>query len=56
MFTIYAFCREVDDIADGLHDTKTFKIKKLNLWKEEINKIFKKSSLDTSLKENLIIQ
>ena len=34
MFAIYAFCREVDDIADGLHDTKTFKIKKLNLWKE----------------------
>ena len=35
MFAIYSFCREVDDIADDLHNSKAFKIKKLNQWKKK---------------------
>ena len=53
MFSIYAFCREVDDIADDLKSSKTSKEKKLKLWKKDIEKIFKKSSLNTSLKREL---
>ncbi len=53
MFAIYAFCREVDDIADNLRDSKALKEKKLNIWKKDIGKIFKNSSLDTSLKREL---
>ena len=34
MFAIYAFCREVDDIADNLQIQKLLKIKKLNGKKE----------------------
>ena len=53
MFAIYAFCREVDDIADNLKALKDIKQKKLNLWKKEINNIFKSSLLDSSLKREL---
>ena len=53
MFSIYAFCREVDDIADDLKSSKTSKEKKLKLWKKDIEKIFKRSSLNTSLKREL---
>jgi len=39
MFAIYAFCREVDDIADG-HDNPEIKCAKLNLWREEIDDLY----------------
>ena len=53
MFAIYSFCREVDDIADDLNNSKALKEKKLNQWKRDINKIFKKSSLNTNLTREL---
>ena len=53
MFAIYAFCREVDDIADDLKSSQTVKKKKLYQWKKDINKIFKNSLLNTSLKREL---
>jgi len=39
MYAIYAFCREVDDIADE-GGTKTEKIAGLAAWREEIDRIF----------------
>ncbi len=53
MFAIYAFCREVDDIADSLTNSKALKEKKLGQWKKDIGKIFKRFSLDTCLKREL---
>ena len=42
MFSIYAFCREVDDIADSLTNSKALKEKKLGQWKKDIEKKFLK--------------
>jgi phytoene synthase len=39
MFAIYAFCREVDDIADG-EDTPEIKRAKLQRWREEIDNLY----------------
>ncbi len=39
MFALYAFCREVDDIADG-PGTAADKLSKLAAWRSEINRIF----------------
>ena len=39
MFTIYAFCKKADSIADS-HELKKKKIKKINELRKEINKIF----------------
>ncbi|MFP6710929.1 MAG: presqualene diphosphate synthase HpnD [Rhodospirillales bacterium] len=39
MFAIYAFCREVDDIADGDEKPST-KREKLDLWRDEINSLY----------------
>ena len=39
MFAIYAFCREVDDIADG-DDTPDGKRSKLSAWRTEIGRIY----------------
>ena len=38
MFSIYAFCRIVDDIADEIKN-KRLKIEKLKSWKKKINDI-----------------
>ena len=35
MYAVYAFCREVDDIADG-QDPETKKLEELNKWRREI--------------------
>ena len=40
MFAIYAFCREVDDIADGEESSK-IKLKKLQYWREQIYDLYK---------------
>ena len=45
MFSLYAFCRVVDDIADDEKISKKKKQIKLNLWKRKIDNIFKKKSL-----------
>ena len=41
MFSIYSFCRVVDDIADS-NLQKEKKLKKLDHWKNKINSIYKK--------------
>ncbi|HLF59012.1 MAG TPA: presqualene diphosphate synthase HpnD [Alphaproteobacteria bacterium] len=39
MYAIYAFCREVDDIADG-PDPAPRRIERLNEWRAEVNRVF----------------
>jgi presqualene diphosphate synthase len=39
MFAIYAFCREVDDIADGTEKPET-KLLKLQIWRDEIEALY----------------
>ena len=41
MFSVYAFCREVDDIADNSGTIKSKKIK-LNDWKKKIDSVYQK--------------
>ena len=53
MFAIYAFCREVDDIADNLRNSKALKEKKLNLWKKILAKYLKTHHWIQSLKREL---
>ena len=40
MFAVYAFCREVDDIADDLAASPTEKAAALGRWHEEINALY----------------
>ena len=46
MFSVYAFCRRIDDIADDLNSTKTKKIKELNKWKRKLNLIYENNIID----------
>ncbi|MDG2034735.1 MAG: squalene/phytoene synthase family protein, partial [Rhodospirillales bacterium] len=39
MYAVYAFCREVDDIADG-QDPETKKREDLNKWRTEIDQVY----------------
>ena len=39
IFAVYAFCREVDDIADG-PGSATEKTERLAAWREEIDRIY----------------
>ncbi len=39
MFAIYAFCREVDDVADG-DDSPDVKLSKLAKWRTEIDRVY----------------
>lgn len=39
MFHIYAFCREVDDIADGTDDAVT-KMTRLEAWRDDVESLF----------------
>ena len=39
MYAVYAFCREVDDIADG-RDPETKKLEDLNKWRREIARVY----------------
>jgi len=43
MFHIYAFCREVDDIADGTDDAAT-KTARLNAWRDDVESLFSGSA------------
>jgi phytoene synthase len=40
MYAVYAFCREVDDIADGNHPV-AHKLAALGVWRQEIDAIYK---------------
>lgn len=42
--TVYAFCRQTDDIVDNENDSAEVKFKKLRLWKEEFEKALKNTS------------
>ena len=54
MFSIYAFCRIVDDIADNFgHPEK--KNKKLDEWVKKINILFSKKNHKTSILRELKI-
>jgi len=39
MFRVYAFCREVDDIADGTDDAAT-KMARLQTWRSDVDSLF----------------
>ena len=39
MLALYAFCREVDDIADEISE-EDVALQKINFWREELNRIF----------------
>ena len=52
MFSIYAFCRIVDDIADGI-ENKEEKKKKLREWKKKIKNLFKNKKIDSSIEKEL---
>ena len=54
MFSIYAFCRIVDDIADEIKN-KRLKIEKLKSWKKKINNIFESKNLKSSTEKELKI-
>lgn len=40
MFAVYAFCREVDDIADDVTCPQSEKLARLGGWREEIDRLF----------------
>jgi 15-cis-phytoene synthase len=42
--TVYAFCRQTDDIVDNESDTHEIKYKKIHLWREEFEKALQGSS------------
>jgi phytoene synthase len=42
--TVYAFCRQTDDIADNEEDTKEIKYKKIHLWRDELEKALQGNS------------
>ena len=48
MYTIYAFCRHIDDIVDGDLPTKE-KQSLLKAWREEINNIYDKKVPETEI-------
>ncbi len=52
MFSVYAFCRVVDDIADNCGTVNSKKIK-LNNWKKKINGLYKKKKINESILKEL---
>ena len=64
MYSIYAFCRILDDIADGDSDkialsshseNSSIDFQTLHFWKEEIERIFSKEQCRTSISRELAI-
>ena len=53
MFALYAFCREIDDIADEKDLEKKVKLKQISIWEKKINLIFKEKQLNDSLSKEL---
>jgi len=52
MFSVYAFCRVVDDIADNYGTVNSKKIK-LNNWKKKINGLYQKNKINESILKEL---
>jgi len=53
IFSVYAFCREVDDIVDESQDTQ-LAMHKLNWWRQEIRRVFNKQPMHAVSKALLI--
>ncbi len=53
IFAVYAFCREVDDIADS-EDSPAVKTKLLNKWRDRIAALFKSNPTEAITEELLI--
>lgn len=53
IFAVYAFCREVDDIADS-EDSPAVKTKLLNEWRDRIAALFKSNPTEVITEELLI--
>ncbi|MGD9637762.1 MAG: presqualene diphosphate synthase HpnD [Alphaproteobacteria bacterium] len=51
MYAVYAFCRVIDDIADG-EDVYEVKIKNLDFWRKEIDAVFRQKP-ETELGKSL---
>ena len=49
MFAVYAFCRRVDDIADGDQSTAE-KLTQLNMWRIKIDKLYSHNPTDSITK------
>ncbi len=49
MFALYAFCREVDDIADDPLETPARKVARLNLWRRRIDRLFDRHQADDAI-------
>ena len=54
MFALYAFCREVDDIADEKNLKKKNKLNQISVWEKKINSIFKERNFKDSLSKELL--
>ena len=54
MFALYAFCREVDDIADEKNLKKKNKLNQISVWEKKINSIFKERKFKDSLSKELL--
>ena len=52
MFSVYAFCRVVDDIADNSGKVKSKKTK-LNSWKKKIDNLYQKKVINESIMKEL---
>ena len=53
MFAVYAFCREIDDIADDIYFSKKVKLEKLLIWEKKIYNLFSKKGSNCSLSKEL---
>jgi len=49
MFALYAFCREVDDIADDPLETPARKIERLDLWRRRIDRLYDKGQAEDAI-------
>lgn len=49
MFAVYAFCRRVDDIADGDHSAAD-KLAQLNMWRMKIDNLYSQNPTDSITK------
>lgn len=53
MFRVYAFCREVDDIADGSTDTPDIKLAQLKDYRTAVNALFSGENVAIESVQNL---
>lgn len=49
MYTIYAFCRHIDDIVDGNDTSMSEKMELIAAWREELNNIYDKKVPTTEI-------